>query len=73
VRSDAKEARRLGVNGTPSFFLDGRRIEERLNMKTIDLLIDKAKAEKAGVFSWELQVPRALQSESDNVPADTAE
>ena len=71
VRSDAKEARRLGVNGTPAFFLDGRRIEERLNLKTIEMLIDKAKAEKAGVFSWELQVPRSIQAEADSVPADS--
>ena len=55
VRSDAEEARRIGVTGTPSFFLDGRRVEERLAGPMVELLVAKAKAEQQGVFSWDLQ------------------
>ena len=55
VRSDAEEARRIGVTGTPSFFLDGRRVEERMAGPVVDLLVAKAKAEQQGVFSWDLK------------------
>jgi protein-disulfide isomerase len=63
VRGDAKEARRLGVNGTPSFFLDGRRVTERLSVKNIGLAVDKALAEQAGHFSWDLRAPKGLKDE----------
>jgi len=57
VERDAREARLLGVNGTPSFFIDGRRVQERLNAGTIDLLVEKALAERRGQFSWDLKAP----------------
>jgi protein-disulfide isomerase len=65
VRGDAAEARRLGVNGTPSFFLDGRRVQERLNGRTIDLLVEKALAERAGRFSWDLKAPQGVPSAAE--------
>lgn len=58
VERDAREARLLGVNGTPSYFIDGRRVQERLNGGTIDLLVEKALAERGGQFSWDLKAPQ---------------
>lgn len=64
VERDAKEARLLGVNGTPTFFVDGRRVQERLNAGTIDLLVEKALSERRGEFSWDLKGPEGAAATS---------
>ena len=68
VRSDAQEAGRIGVNGTPSFFLNGRRVRERLNSETLGLLVDKAIAEQEGRFSWDLRAPKGLGETPPEAP-----
>jgi len=58
VDADRDEALSVGVKGTPSFFIDGRRVVERPSVESFSALIDKALAERAGRFSWDLTEPR---------------
>jgi protein-disulfide isomerase len=55
VEADRAEALRLGVKGTPSFFIGGRRVVERPSVDSFSALVDKALGERAGSFSWDLQ------------------
>ena len=55
VEADRKEAKEIGVNGTPSFFIGGRRVVERPSVESFSLLVDKAIGEREGRFSWDLQ------------------
>jgi len=55
VEADRKEAMQIGVKGTPSFFIDGRRVIERPSVESFSLLVDKALGEREGRFSWDLQ------------------
>lgn len=62
VRSDTAEARAIGVGGTPTFFVDGRKVSERMSRRTLDLLVSKALAEQQGTFSWDLRAPPSVSS-----------
>ena len=55
VEADRKEAKEIGVNGTPSFFIGGRRVVERPSVESFSLLVDKAIGEREGRFSWDLK------------------
>ena len=55
VEADRNEALQLGVKGTPSFFIGGRRVAGRLSVAAFSALVDKALGERAGTFSWDLQ------------------
>ncbi|HCP47526.1 MAG TPA: hypothetical protein DIU15_15905 [Deltaproteobacteria bacterium] len=57
VLDDRDEGRRIGVRGTPTLFVNGRKVEERLGLVTLSALIDKALAERDGHFSWDLKAP----------------
>jgi protein-disulfide isomerase len=54
VEADRQEAKALGVNGTPTFFVGDRRVRERLSPPVLSALVDKAKAEADFQFSWDL-------------------
>lgn len=57
VETDRAEARALGVSGTPTFIVDSRRVKERLSVPMLARLVDKARAERDGRFSWDLEPP----------------
>ncbi len=54
VQADMEEAKRLGVGGTPTFFVADRRVRERLTVPTLSALADKARGERELQFSWDL-------------------
>ena len=54
VAADRAEAMAVGVKGTPSFFIGGRRVVERPSVENFSRLLDKALAEREGRFSWDL-------------------
>ncbi|MBJ94500.1 MAG: hypothetical protein CMP23_08475 [Rickettsiales bacterium] len=54
VEADRTEALSVGVKGTPSLFIDGRRVVERPTVENLVRLVEKAAAERAGRFSWDL-------------------
>ncbi len=58
IDADRDEALAIGVKGTPSFFIDGRRVVERPSVENFSRLLDKALGERAGRFSWDLSEPR---------------
>ncbi len=55
IEQDRKEAMSIGVKGTPSFFIDGRRVVERPSVGNFSMLVDKAIGEREGRFSWDLK------------------
>lgn len=57
VQADLKEARAVGVTGTPSFFIGNRKVTERPSVATFSQLVDKAIAEADWKFSWDLEPP----------------
>lgn len=62
VEADMAEARRLGVKGTPTLFVGDRRVTEARRPAVIGRLIDKARAEQQGRFSWDLpEAPAGAQ------------
>ena len=74
VEADREEARALGVSGTPTFFVDSRRVEERLSVPMLARLVDKAVAEREGRFSWDLQpAPTAGRQDDDDSSEAEAE
>ena len=67
VDADTAEARALGVSGTPTFFVDARKVKERLNVTMLSRLVDKARAEREWRFSWDLQPPPpGVQGDDDD-------
>ena len=54
VEEDREEGLSVGVRGTPSFYIDGRRVVERPSVENLSLLVDKALSERQGRFSWDL-------------------
>ncbi len=70
VDADRAEARALGVSGTPTFIVDGRRVEERLSVRTLTRLVDKARAERDWRFSWDLDPPPPGSDDDDSAEAD---
>ena len=72
VDADLAEARALGVSGTPTFFVDSRKAQERLNVQTLVRLVDKATAERAWRFSWDLEPapPPGGSDDDDSSEAD---
>lgn len=42
VRNDFEEARRIGVNATPTIYVNGRRLKKENSLENIQELIDKA-------------------------------
>jgi len=58
IDADRDEALAVGVKGTPSFFIDGRRVVERPSVENFSKLLDKALGERSGRFSWDLSEPR---------------
>jgi len=62
VLADRDEGRRLGVRGTPTLYVDGRKVEERLSVEKLSALIDKALAEREGRFSWDLGAPPGFEA-----------
>ncbi len=57
VQGDVEEARRLGVNGTPTFFVGARRVRERLTPQILSALVDKERGERDYRFAWDLAPP----------------
>ena len=57
VDADLAEGRAIGVTGTPSFYVDARKVEERLHPATLSRLVDRAAAERAWRFHWDLPLP----------------
>ncbi|MCP4501108.1 MAG: thioredoxin domain-containing protein [Deltaproteobacteria bacterium] len=58
VRDDMALARRLGVSATPTLWVENRRMIEPRNWAFLNRVVDKAKAEKAGTFSWDYEIPK---------------
>jgi len=64
VTADLAEARALGVGGTPSFFVDARKVDEGLSVEMFLRLIERARGERAWTFDWDLApVPGGEQTE----------
>lgn len=57
VAEDLQLAREVGATGTPSFFVNGRKVTERRSPDVFGKLIDKAEAEADWRFSWGLEPP----------------
>jgi protein-disulfide isomerase len=70
VDADQAEARALRVSGTPTFFVDSRRVEERLSLPMLTRLVDKASAERRWHFSWDLEPPPPGAQDGDDDSAE---
>ena len=67
VEGDLAEGRRIGVSGTPSFYVDARKVEERLSPAMLGRLIDRAVAERAWRFFWDMPaVPVGVTADDDD-------
>jgi protein-disulfide isomerase len=55
IADDAEEARSLGVDGTPAYFVGDRRLKSRLSLASLDREMELARAEALGHFSWGLE------------------
>lgn len=64
INADLAEGRRLKVSGTPSFFLDGKKVEIGNDITAFEKVIDEAIAKKAKASTTE---PTA-QPEPDSTP-----
>jgi len=75
IDDDLEEARALGVTGTPTFIIGGRKVTERPSVAMFAKLVDKAEAEAEGRFSWGLEPPPAgvePAEDADEAPAPAA-
>ncbi len=70
IEGDVEEAQRLGVRGTPTLFVDGRRVEEGMGIEVLVRLVDKAMGEREGRFSWDLQAPSRGKTEPKGAEAE---
>jgi protein-disulfide isomerase len=68
VRSDMAEARSLGVQGTPTFFVGARKVEERLSVDMFLRLIERERGEQDWTFDWAL--PPVPEGGVDDPPTD---
>jgi len=57
VLDDMKLTKKLGVSATPTVWINNRRVIEPKIPTFMNRLIDKAKEEQAGTFTWDFQIP----------------